>query len=331
MTRSGNPTRRTALLSVSSLVTAALRPSVTAAQAYPTRPVRMIVPFVPGGGADQTARLVAEPLGAELGQPIVIHNKPGADGSIAAQEAVRAAPDGYTLFIATNSPMSGVPVMRKKSPYDPVKDFTPITDIGRYSFFLYTRTETPGDNLQGFIEHVKKNPGSMTYGSGNITGLLSFAHIVNANDLKILNVPYRGEPPAITDMLGGHIDAMVATSGTGMPHVKDGKFKVHATVLPERSPNAPEVPTMAEAGVPNFPIAPWLGLFGPAKMPEDVVTTLNTAFAKAMQEPEVKKFMKAQDFMLKSSTPQALSDLVKDQLESHRTLLRITGLEGSLD
>lgn len=313
------------------LLCAAMAMSTTALAAYPEKPIKLLVHFPAGSSTDVIARTLAQEASEVLGQPIVIHNKPGADGAIAAQEVQRSAPDGYTLLIATNSPMSGVPVMRKRAPYDPATDFTPITDIGRYSFFLYTRTETPGDNLQEFVSHVKKNPDTMTYGSGNITGLLSFAHIANAHELDILNVPYGGEPPAITDMLGGHIDAIVATAGTGMPHVKDGKFKVHATVLPERSPNAPDVPTMAEAGVPDFPIAPWLGLFGPAQLPADVVEKVNDAFAKAMAKPEVKKFMQAQDFMLTPSTPEELRELVKDQLESHRTLLRIAGLEGALD
>ncbi|RTZ45492.1 tripartite tricarboxylate transporter substrate binding protein [Candidimonas sp. SYP-B2681] len=317
--------RRTAVLS------AALAFSATALAAYPDKPIKLLVHFPAGSSTDVIARTLAQGAGEVLGQPIVIHNKPGADGSIAAQEAQRSAPDGYTLFIATNSPMSGVPVIRKKAPYDPVNDFTPITDIGRYSFFLYTRAETPGNNLQEFVDYAKKNPGTLTYGSGNITGLLSFAHVANANKLEILNVPYKGEPPGITDMLGGHIDAMVATSGTGMPHVQTGKFKVHATVLPKRSLNAPDVPTMAEAGIENFPIAPWLGLFGPAGMPADVVAKVNEAFTKAMEDPKVKEFMTAQDFMLTPSTPEALSDLVKEQLESHRTLLRITNLAGTID
>jgi tripartite-type tricarboxylate transporter receptor subunit TctC len=317
--------RRAAVLS------ATLAFSSAAFAAYPDKPIKLLVHFPAGSSTDVIARTLAQEAGEALGQPIVIHNKPGADGSIAAQEAQRSAPDGYTLFIATNSPMSGVPVLRKKAPYDPVSDFTSITDIGRYSFFLYTRAETPGNTLQEFVDYTKKNPGKLTYGSGNITGLLSFAHVANVNNLEILNVPYKGEPPAITDMLGGHIDTMVATYGTGMPHVKTGKFKVLATVLPARSPNAPDVPTMAEAGIDNFPIAPWLGLFGPAGMPDDVVAKVNEAFAKAMQNPKVKEFMTAQDFMLTPSTPEALQDLVQKQLESHRTLLRITGLEGSID
>lgn len=303
----------------------------TAFAAYPDKPIKLLVHFPAGSSTDVIARTLAQKAGEVLGQPIVIHNKPGADGSIAAQDAQRSAPDGYTLFIATNSPMSGVPVMRKKAPYDPVNDFTPITDIGRYSFFLYTRAETPGSNLKEFIDYAQKNPGTLTYGSGNITGLLSFAHVANVNKLEILNVPYKGEPPGITDMLGGHIDAMVATSGTGMPHVQAGKFKVHATVLPKRSPNAPDVPTMAEAGIDNFPIAPWLGLFGPAGIPADIVTRVNEAFAEAMQDPKVKAFMTAQDFMLTPSTPEALSDLVKEQLESHKVLLRLTGLAGTIE
>lgn len=302
----------------------------TAAQAsFPDQPITLIVHFPAGSSTDIIARTLAKEVSEELGQSVIIQNKPGADGSIAAQEVVRAKPDGYTLLIATNSPMSGVPVMRKKPPYDPVKDFTPITDIGRYSFFLYTRADVPGNTLQEFIQYVKKNPGKLTYGSGNVTGLLSFAYVAEVSKMDILNVPYKGEPPMINDILGGYVDCGIATAGTGMPQVQAGKLKALATVLPARSPNAPDVPTMAEAGLGNFPIAPWLGLFGPAGMPADVVERLNAAFKDAMEKPSVKQTMQDQDFMLTPSTPQALGTLVKEQLESHRTLLRATGLEGS--
>ena len=308
---------------------AMLTAPTAALAAYPDRPITLLVHFPAGSSTDVIARALAVEASQELGQNIIVQNKPGADGSIAAQEALRAKPDGYTLLIATNSPMSGVPVMRKQSPYDPVRDFTPITDVGRYSFFLYTRPDVPGDTLKDFIAHVKAHPGKLSYGSGNVTGLLSFAYVVEANGLKIVNVPYKGEPPVINDMLGGHLQAAVTTSGTGMPQVRAGNLKALATILPERSAQAPDVPTMAEAGLDNFPIAPWLGLFGPADMPQEVVAKLNQAFHAAMDKPSVKNTMKAQDFLLTPSTPDALQQLVKDQLESHRTLLRATGLEGS--
>jgi len=310
---------------------AALACAPSAMAAFPEKPIRLIVHFPAGSSTDVIARTLAAEASKDLGQSIIIENKPGADGAIAAQEVKRSEPDGYTLLIATNSPMSGVPVMRQKSPYDPIRDFTPITDIGRYSFFLYTRADVPGDTLQEFMQHVRKNPGRLSYGSGNVTGLLSFAYVAQAGKLDILNVPYKGEPPVINDILGGHLDAAVATAGTGMPQVKAGKFKALATVLPARSPNAPDVPTMAEAGLHGFPIAPWLGLFGPADMPADIVDRLNAAFKIAMDQPAVKQTMQAQDFMLTPSTPAALGQLVRDQLESHRTLLRATGLESSQD
>ncbi|WP_025141239.1 tripartite tricarboxylate transporter substrate binding protein [Achromobacter sp. DH1f] len=311
------------------LACAALVGASTAQAAFPDKPITLIVHFPAGASTDIIARTLAKEVGEDLGQAVIIQNKPGADGAIAAQEVVRAKPDGYTLLIATNSPMSGVPVMRKTPPYDPVKDFTPITDIGRYSFFLYTRADVPGNTLQEFVQHARKNPGKLTYGSGNVTGLLSFAYVAQASKIDILSVPYKGEPPMINDILGGHLDAGIATAGTGMPQVQAGKLKALATVLPARSPNAPTVPTMAEAGLGGFPIAPWLGLFGPAGMPADLVEQLNAAFKRAMDKPSVKQAMQVQDFMLTPSTPQALGALVKDQLESHRTLLRATGLEGS--
>ncbi|RXN93477.1 tripartite tricarboxylate transporter substrate binding protein [Achromobacter aloeverae] len=313
------------------LTSAALTFAPAAIAAFPEKPITLIVHFPAGSSTDVIARTLAAEAGQTLGQSIIIQNKPGADGSIAASEVARAKPDGYTLLIATNSPMSGVPVMRKRPPYDPLKDFTPITDIGRYSFFLYARADEPGDTLQDFIQHIRKHPGKLSYGYGNVTGLLSFAYVANASKVDILGVPYKGEPPMINDMLGGQVDAAVATSGTGMPQVRAGKLKALATILPVRSPNAPGVPTMAEAGLDGFPIAPWLGLFGPAGMSADVVDRVDAAFKTAMEKPAVKQAMLVQDFIFTPSTPGALRKLVTDQLDSHRMLLRATGLEGSQD
>jgi len=303
--------------------------SQAAFAAYPEKPIRLVVHFPAGSSTDVIARLVSEKASDILGQPIVITNKPGADGAIAAMDIKRSAPDGYSLLIATNSPMSGVPVMKKQPMYDPVADFTPVADVGRYSFFVYTRKALPAKTLPEFIAYAKANPGKLAYGSGNITGLLSFAYIASASGLDMLSVPYKGEPPAITDMLGGRVDAMVATAGTGMPQVKAGEFVALATVLPSRSPNAPDVPTMKEVGLPNFPIAPWLGVFGPAGMPADVVSKLNDAFSRALQDPKLAAGLQAQDFMPMPSKPETLQALVKDQLQSHRTLLRQAGLEAS--
>lgn len=294
---------------------------------FPNRPIRLIVHFPAGSSTDVIARTFADRISQNLGQQIIIDNKPGADGAIAANELKRSPADGYTIMLATNSAMSGVPATRKSPPYDVVTDFTPITDIGRYNFFLYVNKEVPVKTVSELIAYAKANPGKLAYGAGNITGRLAFASIVAANGLDVTPVPYRGEPPAITDLITGRIQAMVATSGTGIPQVKDGRIVALATILEKRSAVAPEVPTIAEAGFTDFKIEPWAGLFGPPNMPRDIVTLLNTAFREAMSDPAVKQRMVEQDFTLRPSTPEELGALVKRQLEIHRKMVAAAGIE----
>lgn len=294
---------------------------------FPTRPIRLIVHFPAGSSTDVIARVFAEKISQTLGQQFVIDNKPGADGAIAASELKRSAADGYTIMLATNSAMSGVPATRKSPPYDVTTDFTPITDIGRYNFFVFINHEVPAKTLSELVAYAKANPGKLAYGAGNVTGRLAFASIVAANGLDVTHIPYRGEPPAITDLITGRIQAMVATSGTGIPQVRDGKILALATILDKRSSVAPDVPTIAEAGFADFKIEPWAGLFGPPNMPADVVTVLNTAFRDAMTDPAVKQRMVEQDFALTPSTPKELGALVKRQLEIHRRIVSAAGIE----
>lgn len=294
---------------------------------YPTRPIRLIVHFPAGSSTDVIARTLGETVSKKLGQQVIIDNKPGADGAIAATELKRGAPDGYTILIATNSAMSGVPTTRKTPPYDVTTDFTPITQIGRYNFFLYVSKDIPAKTLRELIAYAKANPGKLAAGSGNITGRLALASIVAANNLDVTPVPYKGEPTAITDLMTGRIQAVVATSGIGLPQVKDGKILALATILDKRSAAAPDIPTIAEAGFPDFKIEPWAGLFGPPNMPSDIVTVLNTAFKDAMNDPGVKQRMLEQDFALTPSTPEELGALVKRQLDVHRKMVATAGIE----
>lgn len=294
---------------------------------FPTRPIRLIVHFPAGSSTDVIARTLGETISKKLGQQFIIDNKPGADGAIAATELKRSAADGYTILLATNSAMSGVPATRKTPPYDVTTDFTPITDIGRYNFFLYVSKDVPVKSLKELIAYAKANPGKLAYGSGNITGRLAFASLVAANSLDVTPVPYKGEPPAITDLITNRIQAMVATSGTGLPQVKDGKILALATILDKRSPAAPDVPTIAEAGFPDFKIEPWAAVFGPPNMPRAIVTVLNTAFKEAMSDPAVKQRMAEQDFALSPSTPEELGALVKRQLDIHRKMVAAAGIE----
>ncbi len=311
------------------LIAASMLLGITPALAadYPTRPIRLIVQQPPGSSTDVIARVFADSISPKIGQQIIIDNKPGADGAIAATELKRSAPDGYTIMLSSNSAMSGVPALRKAPPYDVNTDFSPITDIGRYNFFLYVNSDVPAKTLSEFITYAKANPGKLAYGSGNITGRLSLASLATTHGLDITHVPYRGEPPALTDLITGRIQAMVATPGVGLAQVKEGKLRALATVLDKRSPVAPDVPTLAEAGFTDLKIDPWAGVFGPRGMPADVVATLNKAFRDAMNDPAVKQRMAEQDFALTPSTPEELGALVKRQLDIHRKIVSSAGIE----
>lgn len=312
------------LLSTLFLVTVAAQ---AAAQAFPEKPIRMVVHFPAGSTTDVIGRELAQHVAAQLKQPVIVDNKPGADGAIGALDVKGSRPDGYTILLATNSPMSGVPTMKKTPGYDVTKDFSPITDVGRYTFLLYVNSTVPATTLNEFVSLVKTKPKGYTYASGNVTGQLSFASVAQANKLEMIHVPYKGEPPAINDLMGGHVHGLVATAGTGVPHVRSGKLRALAVIADTRSPNLPDVPTIKEAGVPNFSIQPWVGLFGPAGMPKNVVDTLNKAFTNAMKDPEIQKKMAAQDFYFTPSTPEALGSLVNRQLDVHRSIAQAAGVQ----
>lgn len=301
--------------------------NVASAADFPTRPVRIVVPFPAGSSTDVIARILAEKASTRLGQQVIVENRPGADGAVGGSEIKRASPDGYTLLLASNSAMSGVPATRTSPPYEVTADFTPITDIGRYNFFFFVNKDVPASSLAELVAHAKANPGKLNYGAGNITGRLSFATVVVRHGLELTYVPYRGEPPAMTDLITGRIQAMVTTPGTGAPHVRGGKIRALSNVLHKRSQVLPDVPTIAEAGLLDFNIEPWAGLFGPARMPTDVVATLNRAFVEAMGDPTVVQRMAELDFVLTPSTSSELAALVKRQLEAHRGIVAAAGIE----
>ena len=299
-----------------------------AAQAqYPVKPVRVVVPFPAGSATDTITRILASSVSQTLGQPLLVENKAGADGAIAAAEVARSPADGYTLLMATNSPMSAVPAMKKSPPYDPVADFTPITDIGRYTFFIVVHPSVPAKTLRELIEYARANPGKLNYATGNTTGIVSTAYFASLADIRLVHVPYKGEPQAITDLVAGRVQLMFASSSTSVPQVREGKLHALVTTLARRSPLLPEVPTIAEAGMPQFSLTSWAGLFGPARLPRDVLERLNKEFAAAMSRADVQAAMEKQAFALSPSSPQRLAEFVKEQLESYRAVLRAAGVQ----
>ena len=294
---------------------------------YPNRPIRIVVPFPAGSATDTISRILGNSVSAAVGQPVLVDNKAGADGAIAGAEVVKAAPDGYTLLMATNSPMSAVPALKKVPPYDPVADFTPITDIGRYTFFIVVHPGVPAKTLPEFIQHAKANPGKINYATGNTTGIVSTAFFSSLAKIEMVHVPYRGEPQAMTDMISGRVQLMFASSSTSVPQVRDGKLRALVTTLARRSHLLPDVPTIAEAGMPEFSVTSWAGLFGPAKMPKEVVERINREFSAAMGRADVQAAMDKQAFVMSPSSPEKLGAFVREQLESYRNILRAAGVQ----
>jgi tripartite-type tricarboxylate transporter receptor subunit TctC len=297
------------------------------AQQYPSKPLRIIVPFGAGSSTDIVCRLIATPLALALGQPVVVENKAGADGAIAGVEVKRAAPDGHTLLFATNSPLSAVPYLQKQQPYDVMADFTPISHVGFYTFFLVVHPSIPATTLPELIAHVKANPGKVNYATGNTTSIVATALLATLAGMDMVQVPYKTEPQAITDLLSAQTHVMISSYSPVAAHIKDGKLRPLATILPERSALLPDVPSVGEVGFPKFPVVPWAAMVGPAGLPKDIVDRLNQELVAIIATPEVKEQITKQAFALRSSTPGELSAIMKDQLEVWGRVMKQAGIE----
>lgn len=309
------------------LFCAVLLSGLVAAQPYPNRPVRLVVPFPPGGAADVAARIIAQALGQALGQPMVLDNRGGADGAIAGEAVMRSVPDGYTLLFATTTGMNAAPSLRKQPPYDPVTDFTPVTLAGKFGFFLFVHSSLPVRNVAEFLEHVRANPGKINYGTGNGTSILTTAQLARAERLDMVHIPYKGDAPASADLLAGRVQVMIGTPGTAMPQVKEGRLRVLATLLSNRSPLSPDTPTATEAGLKGLTITPWGGIFGPPRLPRDIVDRLAAAMKVVAGQTEVRQALDRIAFELASSTPEEMAALNRSQMEIWRRTVQETGIE----
>jgi len=299
----------------------------TAADAYPVKPIRFVIPFGAGSASDALARIDAQALSQRLGQPIVVVPKPGADGALSGIEVKRAAPDGYTFLYGTNSPLAVVPNIRKEPPYDVLKDFTPVSFIGENTFFIVVHPSLPVKTIAELIAYAKANPKKLNYASSNTYALVATALFAANNNIQMLSVPYKSEPDAIVDLLSGRLHLMNGTVTTVAAHVKEGKLRVLATTLPERSPLMPDVPSFPEAGQAKFPIGPWFALVGPAGLPRAIVARMNKEMVAILAQPAVREQMQKQGFMPRSSTPEALTAYMKEQLGIWKSALKLAGME----
>lgn len=293
----------------------------------PAHTVTLLVPFAGGSGTDAVARILADLLARQLGVPVVVDNRPGANGSIAAMAAARAAPDGTTLFVTTNTTHSANPSMMKRIDYDPVADFTPVARAGNLPFMLVVGEQVPVRNLQELLAMARRKPGEVTYASGNSTGIVAGATMARMGGVEMLHVPYRSTPPAMTDVIAGRVTCMFVDIAAGLSNIQAGQLRVLAMSTRSRSALMPDAPSMAEAGLPNFDITSWNGIFGPARMPPAATSTLNAAIRSAIERPEVRQRFADIGFEAFSGTPQDLGQFVRTELVQWRHLIEAAGIE----
>ena len=295
------------------------------AQAWPAKPVRIVLQFPPGGSTDVVARILAQALTTSLGQPVIVENRPGADGAIAGDFVARAEPDGHTFFLASNTPMMQVPLLKKNAPYDPVKSFTPVSLVGRYIYVLVLNPAVPVKDVGELLAYARANPGKLSYGSySGVTQLMHTRLKSVKADTNLVN--YKGEGPTITDLLGSHVQLTFATPISTQAHIKDGKLRALAVLLPARSALFPTVPTAQEAGLPPFTAGTWAALFGPAKLPADIATRMNRELNTVMQKPDVREKIEKLGFDIAGSSPEELGTFINEQLQAWGRAFREAGM-----
>jgi tripartite-type tricarboxylate transporter receptor subunit TctC len=306
---------------------AALISSTLHADNYPSKPITLVAVFGPGSASDTICRVIAQPLSAALKESVIVENRPGANGALAAQYVARSAPDGYTLLMGTNSPLSAVPFMMKSPPYDAVKDFTPITRVGSFTLMLVVHPSVPANNMRELIGYAKDNPGKLSFASANTSGVVAGETLKHWAEINMLHVPYKSTPPALQDLIAGRVSMMFADLTTGLPHVQSGALRALAVTRLQRSSLFPELPTMDEAGVTGFDMDSWAGIVAPAGTPPEIVTRLNTELRKIIDSPDVKKILARAGFEAFSSSPKEFEDTIKVQLGKWGKMVKDAGID----
>ncbi len=317
--------RRTLKTKAVMLLLALLLPA-GAAGAYPDKPVRFIVPFAPGGGNDIIARMLGQKLGENWGQQVVIDNRPGAGGNIAAETTARAAPDGHTIFQFNVANAIAVSVYRKLA-YDPVRDFAAITQLASSPFIVVVHPAVRAGNVREFIALAKSQPGKFNYassGNGGSTHLITEMFKTMAG-IEMTHIPYNGAGPGIIDLLGGQVQMMFAVPATATPHLRSGKLRALGVSSLRRSPLAPELPTVAESGVPGFEGATWYGVVAPAQTPAPIVAQLHRDIVRVLRLPEVRDRLAAQGVEVVGSTPAEFGQFIRSEIPKWAKAARLSG------
>ena len=311
------------------LATAPIGPAHSA-DSYPSKPITLVAVFGPGSASDTICRVIAQPLSIALNENVIVENRPGANGALAAQYVARSAPDGYTLLMATNSPLSAVPFMMKSPPYDAVKDFTPITRMGSFTLMLVVHPSIPATNMKELIEYAKDHPGKLSFASANTSGIVAGETLKHWAEIDMLHVPYKSAPPALQDLIAGRVSMMFTDLTTGLPHVQSGKLRALAVTRLQRSSLFPELPTMDEAGVTGLDASFWHGLWAPKGTPKEIIARLNAAMVETLADETVKKRMAdigQEGWPVDRQNPAALAAQQKTEIERWWPVIRAAGIK----
>ena len=320
---------RKALAILTTAALAVIGPSPVFAQAYPTKPIRLVVPFPPGGSTDIVARIVAQKLGDRLGQPLVVENRGGAGGTIGTEAVAKAAPDGYTLGFASTSTHAVAPAVYAKLGYDPVKDFAPISLVAVTPYLLVVNPKVPVNSLKEFVAYVKPQPGKFNYASAGTGSTTHLAMEMLKSDagLFILHIPYNGNGPAGTAVIAGDVEFLFGSLPALLPHAKSGRVRPIAVGTPKRSPALPDVPTVAESGFKGFDASLWLAIMAPAGTPAAVISRLNKETVAVVKSPETAQALDKAGAEPVTSTPAELAKMVADGMKKYAATVKRAGVK----
>ena len=297
------------------------------APAYPSAPITVVVPFAAGSGTDSVARTVGQKLSERLKQPVLIDNKPGASAQLGAQYVAKAKPDGYTLFMTTNTSHSANPALYKSLKYDPIKDFTPVARVGELPFALAVNPAVPAKTLAELLDYARANPGKLSYATPNSTSLVAMESIKHIAKIDVLGVPYKSSPQAMTDLVGGQVQIYVADLGSGMGMLKTDKVRALGVTTAQPTPMLPGVPPIGQT-VKGFDLTSWNGIFGPAGLPQPMVQRLNTELQAVLADKDLQDKLAQIGFQVwPSKTPEEFTQYVAGQLTHWRTLIQQAGIQ----
>lgn len=305
----------------------AIASSAAVAQAYPVKPVRMVVPFPAGGATDIVGRLIAQKLSESWGQQVIVDNRGGAGGTIGSDIAAKSAPDGYTMLVGTSSTHAIAPSLYSKLPYDPVRDFAPVTLVASATILLAVHPSVPAKNVRDLIALAKRKPNALSFassGNGGISHLIG-EHFKSVGGIQMLHVPYKGDTPALVDLVSGQVHLMFGTAVSFLPYVKAGRLNALAVTNPKRSPIAPDVPTVAESGLPGFEALQWFGIFVPAGASKEIVARLNGEIVKIVRLPDIRERMTSLGADVVGSTPEQFAAFQKTDTAKWARVVKESG------